>query len=118
MLSQEAGKLGEELAADFLRAKDYEILERNLRLGRSEIDLLAKFNGYLVVVEVKTKASSNPLWQAEQLLNSRKYQNLLKATSLCAKHYKIPLSRIKLELVVVSLNSDNKANISHYTEII
>lgn len=118
MLRQEAGRLGEALAADFLIAKGYEILERNLRLGRSEIDLVAKFGGCLVVVEVKTKASNSLLWQAEQLLNSRKYQNLLKAVSLCAKHYKTPLSRIKLELVVVSLNSDNKANISHYTEII
>ena len=55
---QKLGKQGEELAERFLRQKGYEILERNYRRFRGEIDLIAKDQAYLVFVEVKTARSS------------------------------------------------------------
>ena len=52
---QELGKKGEDLAAAYLRKKGYEIVARNYRSGRSEIDILAQKDGWLIVVEVKTR---------------------------------------------------------------
>ena len=49
------GKLGEELAVDYLVGKGYEILERNWRNIHKEIDIIAKDGKFLVVVEVKTR---------------------------------------------------------------
>jgi putative endonuclease len=50
------GKKGEELAADHLLSKGYQILARNYRFEKAEVDILAKKSGFLVVVEVKTRS--------------------------------------------------------------
>ena len=51
------GKLGEELAVNYLIEKGYEILERNWRNIHKEIDLIARDGRDLVVVEGKTRQS-------------------------------------------------------------
>lgn len=49
------GKQGEQIAADFLENKGYNILERNYRFGKGEIDIIAEKDKLLIFVEVKTK---------------------------------------------------------------
>lgn len=49
------GRRGERLAARFLRRRGLRILERNVRCGRGEIDLLALEGQTLVFVEVKSR---------------------------------------------------------------
>ena len=44
------GKIGEELAVNYLIEKGYEILERNWRNKHKEIDIIAKDGGTLVIV--------------------------------------------------------------------
>jgi putative endonuclease len=51
------GNLGEALACEFLRKKDYEILERNYLIRGGEIDIIAQDDKFLVFVEVKTRYS-------------------------------------------------------------
>ena len=53
----ELGQLGENIAAEFLQANEYQILERNFRYNRYEVDILAEKNGILAVIEVKTRSS-------------------------------------------------------------
>ena len=55
----ELGKLGEDIAAQFLVDKGYEILERNWRNKHKEIDIIAKDGETLVIVEVKTRQSDD-----------------------------------------------------------
>jgi putative endonuclease len=52
------GKIGEELAGKYLHSLGYEILEKNYRRYRGEIDIIAKDENFLVFVEVKTARSS------------------------------------------------------------
>lgn len=54
----ELGKLGEELALKHLRSKDYKILELNWHFRREEIDIIAMDGETLVIIEVKTRATS------------------------------------------------------------
>lgn len=51
------GKEGEKIAADFLESKGFEIVARNYRHKRSEIDLIVKKNNWLIFVEVKLRTS-------------------------------------------------------------
>lgn len=51
------GAKGENLAAEFLKQKGFEIVARNYRFKRSEIDLIAKRENWLIFVEVKTRSS-------------------------------------------------------------
>lgn len=55
----ELGRLGEELAANHLIEKGYQILERNWHSGHKEIDIIALDGTTLVVVEVKTRKSDD-----------------------------------------------------------
>ena len=49
------GQYGERLALQFLQAKGYAILEQNWRSSRNEIDIIARYQDLLVVVEIKTR---------------------------------------------------------------
>ncbi len=55
----ELGKLGEEIAVNYLLEKGYEILERNWRNRHKEIDIVALDGEELVVVEVKTRQNDD-----------------------------------------------------------
>ncbi|AHF89321.1 endonuclease [Opitutaceae bacterium TAV5] len=55
------GDIGEQAAADYLRAKGYRILARNWRNPadrREELDLICDDAGIIVFVEVKTRAAT------------------------------------------------------------
>ena len=54
-----AGVWGEEQAEHFLRKQGYRILGRRVRIGRDELDLVARLDATLVFVEVKTRASED-----------------------------------------------------------
>ena len=51
------GDRGEDMAAAHLKKQGYKILERNYRTPLGEIDLIARHQGVLVFVEVKTRRS-------------------------------------------------------------
>jgi len=53
------GNKGENLAADFLQKKGYEIVARNYRYKHAEIDLIVRQKNLFVFVEVKTRSSSS-----------------------------------------------------------
>ncbi len=53
----QTGERGERIAADYLTALGWDILERNWRFGRAEVDIIAREGKVLVFVEVKTRSS-------------------------------------------------------------
>lgn len=53
------GQSAEEVAANYLKKKGYEVLERNFRIRGGEIDIVAKDRNDLVFVEVKARWSHN-----------------------------------------------------------
>ena len=55
---QRLGRAGEDLAAEHLRALGYEVLARNFRCRRGEIDLVCRRGGEVSLVEVKTRVGA------------------------------------------------------------
>lgn len=49
------GLRGEQLAVDFISQQGAQVLERNFRWSRAEIDIIAKVDGKLHFIEVKTR---------------------------------------------------------------
>ncbi|MHB0968806.1 MAG: YraN family protein [Thermoanaerobaculia bacterium] len=49
------GPLGERRAVWFYRLRGFRVVERNVRIGDAEVDLVVKRGGLLVFVEVKTR---------------------------------------------------------------
>ena len=74
------GKLGEELAVDFLEKNGYEILETNWVFDKAEIDIIAQKGIILAVVEVKTRSSID-FGLPQDFVKPKKIQLLLKAVN-------------------------------------
>ena len=55
MKTKEIGKSGEDFCVQKLAEHGYEILQRNFHSPWGEIDIIAKYQGYLVFIEVKTR---------------------------------------------------------------
>ena len=55
--NSEIGNIGEEIASIYLQDLGYEILERNFRFKRVELDIVAQIGTTLVFCEVKTRRS-------------------------------------------------------------
>jgi len=72
----EKGKEGENLAADFLKKKGYEIVQRNFRYKRLEIDLIVKKNNWLIFVEVKLR-TSDKYGYPEDFVDYKKARNIV-----------------------------------------
>jgi len=74
-LNLSTGKIGEEMAKEFLKKKGYKILEQNVKSKFGEIDLVVKDGKELVIVEVRTKVGD---WfgSPEESLNKKKLNKL------------------------------------------
>ena len=69
------GNLGEEIATKFLQEKAYNIVQRNYRWARGEIDIIARQDNVLVFVEVKT-ARGNSFGPPENWVDQRKQEQV------------------------------------------
>ena len=76
----ELGKLGEELSVNFLQKNGYEILETNWVFQKAEIDIIAKKENFLVIVEVKTRSSID-FGSPQDFVKPSKIQLLVKAAN-------------------------------------
>ena len=65
------GQRGEDLAVIYLKKKGYQILERNWRFSKAEIDIIAKDGEILVFVEVKTRSTAI-FGEPEESITSKK----------------------------------------------
>ena len=77
MRNPELGPWGETLAAEYLKKKRYQIIERNYRSRFGEIDLIAKDGAYYVFCEVKYRADErkgSPL----EAVDARKQQKIFR----------------------------------------
>ncbi|MDX1272180.1 YraN family protein [Bizionia paragorgiae] len=55
----ELGRIGEDMAVDYLQNKGYTILERNYRFQKAEVDIIAQIEDTLAIVEVKTRSTAD-----------------------------------------------------------
>lgn len=57
--SHTVGKMGENVATEYLIKNGYKIIERNFYCKTGEIDIIALKDKYLVFIEVKTRTNTN-----------------------------------------------------------
>jgi putative endonuclease len=74
----ELGKIGEQMAIDYLIKKSYVIKEKNWRFQKAEVDIIAQKKEVLVCVEVKAR-SSDYFGDPQDFVNPKKIKLLVKA---------------------------------------
>ena len=108
--SQNYGAAGEALAAVFLQKKGYLILERNWRYKKFEVDLIARKDNLLVIIEVKTRKNGN--FGEPEIFVTRKKQSFL----IAAAHHYLIASDLTLEVrfdVVAVLGLHETESVKH-----
>ncbi len=94
------GNKGEEVAAQHLVSKGYEIVARNYRYKHAEIDLIVKKGNMLVFVEVKTRRQNN-FGAPESFVTAKKAAKVIEG----AEYYIFSidwLGPIRFDIVAVS----------------
>jgi len=99
---RELGNWGESIAAIHLESRGFEILERNWRCRRGEIDLVARAGETIVFVEVKTRRGRG-MGTPEQGLTPYKSRKLLELGELYLSSHDLDVSW-RVDLVAVELD--------------
>ena len=75
---KQIGNKGEDLAVNFLFANGYDVIHRNHRIGRAEIDIIAQSKKCLVFIEVKTR-KDNTHGYPEEFVSEAQQERILQA---------------------------------------
>ncbi|MBP6424538.1 MAG: YraN family protein [Flavobacterium sp.] len=94
------GKLGEELAAEYLQKNGYVILETNWVFQKAEIDILAQKDNILAVVEVKTRSSID-FGLPQDFVKPNKIQLLVKAVNGYVNENDLDLE-VRFDIIAIS----------------
>ena len=96
------GRLGEHIAADYLRLKGYCIVERSFRCVSGEIDIIAKDKGVWVFVEVRTKSNDvygSPL----ETIDQRKRHKVREVAGYYLAIHRIPDVPVRFDAIGIQL---------------
>ena len=107
----ELGKIGEQIAAGFLKSKGYSILETNFVFQKSEIDIIAQDDQKIVIVEVKTRNSAF-FGDPKDFVTPSKIKHLIKAANEYIIRNDLDLE-VRFDIVAV-LKNRKLEEIEHY----
>jgi len=113
------GRIGEDLAADYLEEKGYKILERNFQNRWGEIDLICQKDNTAVFTEVKTRVGER-FGLPENAINRNKIQRLTKnAAAYMSFKIKKKYNNYRIDAICIVLDEQYKLKrINHYENII
>ena len=102
-----SGEAGEDLACDYLRARGYEILERNYRCRSGEVDIVAREGAATVFVEVKDRRGRSH-GEGHESVTFGKRRRVVRAARLYAASH--GLSETPIRFDVVSIERDSRGD--------
>jgi len=98
------GKKGEKLAVDFLLDKGYNIVERNYRFDKAEVDIIAQKNQTLAIVEVKTRSTSD-FGDPQDFLKPKQIQRIVKAVD---EYVLVNNLDVEIRFDIIAIVKENK----------
>ena len=106
------GNLGELSACTHLQKKGYQILEKNWRYDRAEIDIIAENSDYLIIVEVKTR-STDFFGDPAFFVNKRKQGLMIKAAAAYLERIE---SEKEVRFDIIGITKDKHGEHLHHIE--
>ncbi len=104
------GNIGEDYAAKYLRKHGYKVLERNYVAIDNEVDIIARGDGHLVFVEVKTRTEGTDHGMEARpaaAVNPKKQRAIIKVAE-CYSAYLPDKPRIRFDIIEVYLDKKQK----------
>ena len=114
---QQVGRQGEDIAADYLQIKGYQILDRNYHSRFGEVDLVAEKDGVIVFVEVKAR-TNNRFGLPEESVTPEKLEKIYDtALFWLQEHPELP-DDWRVDVIAIQLDkAHNPRDIQHYINI-
>lgn len=109
------GRSGENIAEETLRVNGYRIMARNWRYDRLEVDFVAKDEGTLVFIEVKTRNEIS-YGQPYEAVDRQKERRLARAANAYIHRYG-HRGEIRFDIISVVLPQDLPGGMSLRPEV-
>lgn len=112
----ELGKIGEDIAANYITRLGYKIIERNFECKQGEIDIIALHKEELVFIEVKTRTNTF-YGEASESVNKFKIKHLLNSIKYYIYKRNLQDEYIRIDIIEVYINGEN-IKINHIKQAI
>ena len=96
------GRRGEDLAHRYLRSAGFTVVARNYRPsgGEAEVDIVARDNGTLVFIEVKSRASAE-FGSPERAIDQEKQKRIVRAARSYATRAGVPWNEVRFDTISI-----------------
>lgn len=101
----ELGKLGEEMAVEFLQKAGYAIIETNWTFQKAEVDIIAQKENTLAIIEVKTRTSLE-FGLPQDFVKPKKIQLLTKAVDAYVNERDLD---IEVRFDIIAIHKEGKS---------
>lgn len=98
----EKGRAGETLAAEYMQAQGYRIVEKNWHYRHLEIDVIAENDDFIVFIEVKTRKTDR-YGQPEEFVTRQKQKNIIEAAGFYMKRSRC-VKEVRFDIISVILD--------------
>lgn len=113
--SEIIGKIGEEIATNYLKKNGIKIMKRNFYCKAGEIDIIAQDKEELVFIEVKSRTNCK-YGKPSEAVNFPKQKHLFHAIEYYLYSKKMKNVKVRIDVIEVYIQQ-NKANINHIKNI-
>lgn len=104
--NKDIGNYCEDIAKEYLKKNNYNILDCNFRNFLGELDIICFHNGLLVVIEVKGRYNYDYGFPREAV-NIPKQKTIIKVTNCYINYKNLRNINIRFDVIEVYLNSEN-----------
>lgn len=115
-INQEIGKLGEDIAVNYLKQKGYKILDRNFECRQGELDIIALDKKEIVFIEVKTR-TSNKYGIPSEAVNKIKQKHMLQTIKFYLYIRNLSDEFVRIDVIEVYIK-DNVYRVNHIKQAI
>lgn len=95
------GKTAEDIAAAFLQQEGFELVARNYRRRSGELDVIARKDDVLLIVEVRTRSSELFGGAAASIDGWKRHKIIRAATQLLQQRQDLAKLRVRFDVIIV-----------------
>ena len=117
-LTHDIGKLGEDLAVEYLEKDGFKIFDRNYKLEGKEIDIVAFWEdpAELHFVEVKTRSNTTHI-APEEGLTEQQQKNMATVAKFYLMERQLKTVPIVFDVIAVGLDNPEAPQIKHLEDV-
>ncbi|WP_124979335.1 YraN family protein [Nonlabens xiamenensis] len=97
------GTEGEDMAASFVQKEGYDILKRNYTYNKGEIDIIARKNDIIAIIEVKTRSTPD-FGDPQTFLKPKQIKKLIATADHYVQEYITDNVEVRFDIVAIIRN--------------